>query len=72
MKSILTLSRFHLWKTRNFFEWAGFFITWDYHNMIINVSLLTYEFGCEYVWKNIENDLKKTTWGFSIDRDPLS
>lgn len=61
MKTIFKFPRFHLFLTR--YEWAylEFWAKWDYHNIIISCTILTFEVGFVYVWRKTRDDLKKKT-----------
>jgi hypothetical protein len=58
--TIASGSRWHLWANRNIQTWFELWLEMDYHNYIASVTVLTFEIGLEWVWRNSRPAIKKT------------
>lgn len=66
MKHIFIFDRLVIFFTRDNFRWVGWSLNYDYYNIIGTITLFTIEIGFEYVRKESNMDIKKTSYGWDI------
>ena len=64
----IQIKRLVVFGTRDPWSYLGWSLTWDYHNIIGTVTVLTVEIGFEYVRRECDMRIKKHSYGWSAMR----
>jgi hypothetical protein len=64
----IKIKRLVVFGIRDPWSWLGWSLTWDYHNIIGSVTVLTLEIGFEYVRHECDVQIKKHSYGWSAMR----
>lgn len=56
--------RIKFFARRYSYSWLGFWLQKDYHDIILSLTILTFEVGCSYTRKKANFKVSKNSWGW--------
>lgn len=64
----IQVKRLVIFSTCDPWSWLGWSLTWDYHNVIGTITVLTLEIGFEYARRKCDTRIKRHSYGWSATR----